>query len=58
MPSPCFKVIPCLRKIIQKIKVIMGYIEVTNTTGMVGPFRKAIMKKIQAIPLAKPFNKP
>ncbi len=29
----------------QNIKVIMGYIEVTKTTGMVGPLRNAKIKK-------------
>ncbi len=42
----------------QNIKVIMGYIEVTKTTGMVGPLRNAKIKKIQAIPLASPLSKP
>lgn len=45
IPNPCFKLNSCLRKIMQNIKVIMGYIEVTKTTGMVGPLRNAKIKK-------------
>ena len=58
MPNPCFNVKPCFKKYMHSSKVIKGYMEVTNITGIAGPLRKAIIKKIQAIPFAKPFNNP
>lgn len=48
----------------QNIKVIMGYIEVTKTTGMVGPLRNAKIKNTgnsisQSIEqaISTPFNR-
>lgn len=58
IPNVCLKVIPCFRKTMHKINVINGYIEVISTTGMAGPFRRATIKKMHAMPLANPFNKP